>query len=96
MGVAVEPAFDAVFDAANAGETLGPRAVVNAVSNASIFLGAADALNRLNIFLLHPPARGLPALENICSRGIERLESPYFVVVTRLLKICEFAAKILS
>jgi hypothetical protein len=43
-------------EAANAGATLGPRAVVNAVSKASIFLGAADALMRLNIF--HPPSVG--------------------------------------
>jgi hypothetical protein len=43
-------------EAPNAGETLGPRAVVNAVSKASIFLGVADALIRLNIFLLVPSA----------------------------------------
>ena len=55
MGVAVVvAAFGVAFEAANAGETLGPRAVVNAVSKASIFLGAADALIRLNITL--PPS----------------------------------------
>jgi hypothetical protein len=43
-------------EAANAGATLGPRAVVNAVTKASIFLGVADALIRLNIFLLVPSA----------------------------------------
>jgi hypothetical protein len=48
--------FEVGFEAANAGETLGPRAVVNAVSKASIFLGVADALIRLNIFLLVPSA----------------------------------------
>jgi hypothetical protein len=46
--------FDA-GEAANAGETLGPRAVVNAVSKASNFLGAAGLI-RLNIFLLYPSA----------------------------------------
>ena len=56
MGVAVGVPFGAAFDAPNAGETLGPRAVVNAVNNASIFLGAANALTRLNIFLPCPPA----------------------------------------
>jgi hypothetical protein len=54
MGVAVEAAFGAALDAANAGKTLGPRAVVNAVSNASIFLGAANVFTLLNIFLLRP------------------------------------------
>jgi hypothetical protein len=48
--------FEVGFEAANAGETLGPRAVVNAVSKASIFLGVADALIRSNIFLLVPSA----------------------------------------
>jgi hypothetical protein len=56
MGVAVGASFRTTFEAANAGETLGPRAKVNAVSVASIFLGAADALIRLNIFLLRPSA----------------------------------------
>jgi hypothetical protein len=56
MGVAVQAAFGAAFEAANAGETLGPRAVVNAVSKASIFLGVADALIRSNMLLLRPPA----------------------------------------
>jgi hypothetical protein len=56
MGVAVQAAFGAAFEAANAGETLGPRAVVNAVSKASIFLGVADALMRSNMLLLRPPA----------------------------------------
>ena len=54
MGVAVGAPFGAAFDAPNAGETLGPRAVVNAVSNASIFLGAANVFTLLNIFLLRP------------------------------------------
>jgi len=44
MGLAV-----VVGEAAYAGATLGPRAIMNAVSNASIFLGAADALSSLNI-----------------------------------------------
>jgi hypothetical protein len=57
--------FCAVFEAANAGEMLGPRAVVNAVSKASIFLGAADTLILLNIFFLHPPARALVSPENV-------------------------------
>jgi hypothetical protein len=47
--------FQGACEAPNAGETLGPRAVVNAVSKASIFLGVADALMRSNIFLLRPP-----------------------------------------
>lgn len=63
MGVAVEVFFGAVFDAPNADGTLGPRDMVNAVNNASIFLGAADSLTRLNIFLLDPPADRLPALK---------------------------------
>jgi hypothetical protein len=48
--------FQAACEAPNAGETLGPRAVVNAVSKASIFLRVADVLMRSNIFLLRPPA----------------------------------------
>lgn len=56
MGVAVAAVLADVFEAAKAGETLGPRDVVNAVNKASIFLGAAAALTRLNIFLLRPPA----------------------------------------
>jgi hypothetical protein len=52
MGIFFEPG-----EAANAGETLGPRAVVNAVSKASNFLGAAGLI-RLNIFLLCPSASG--------------------------------------
>jgi len=53
-------------DAAYAGKTLGPRAVVNAVSKASIFLGAADALIRLNILLLlRPSANGYRYVESV-------------------------------
>jgi hypothetical protein len=48
--------FEVAVEAANAGETLGPRAVVNAVSKASTFLGVAEAAMRLNIFLLRPSA----------------------------------------
>ena len=56
MGVAVA----AALDAAKAGATLGPRAKVNAVSKASIFLGAVDALSAFNIFssVLRPTVTG--------------------------------------
>lgn len=63
MGVAVAAAFVCVLEAANAGETLGPKAVVNAVSKANIFLGAADALTRLNIFLPPSSGRSSPAVD---------------------------------
>jgi len=91
MGVAFAAAFACVLEAANAGETLGPRAVVNAVSKANIFLGAADALTRLNIFLLRPPAEVHLHSMGRCRR-MERLDSRCFAVVTPLLKVCEFAA----
>ena len=76
-------------EAANAGETLGPRAVVNAVSKASIFLGAAEALIRANITLLRP-RRTNPCVGKCPSRRIQSLASPYFETVTRLLKVYEF------
>jgi hypothetical protein len=56
MGVAVAAAFAGAFEAANAGETFGPKAMVNAVSRASIFLGLAESLTGLNILLLRPSA----------------------------------------
>src|SRR5580658_8935506 len=81
--------FQGCCEAANAGETLGPRAVVNAVAKASIFLGVADALIRLNIFLLVPSANVPTTLKGRC-RGIRSLDGPYFGPVTRMLKMHEF------
>jgi len=52
--------FEVAFEAANAGETFGPRAVVNAVTKASIFLGAAAALILLNILFLRSSANYYP------------------------------------
>src|ERR1700685_650234 len=82
--------FEVGCEAANAGEILGPRAVVNAVTKASIFLGGADTLIRLNIFLLVPSVNSHRLRCTDRCRGIGTLTGPYFAPGTRLLKIYEF------
>ena len=83
MGVAVA----AGLDAANAGETLGPRPIVVAVSNANSFLGVPGALSSLNIcssMLVnygHTPPSYSPSLA--------RVPMQCFVAVTTLLKVHE-------
>jgi hypothetical protein len=55
MGVAVTGAlFAAGFDAANAGVAIGPKAVVNASSRASVLLGASEIFSVSNIVFLRP------------------------------------------
>ena len=59
MGVAV--AGFATEEAAKAGVTLGPKATSNAVNEASIFLGASDALILMDIgsSVLQPRSDGV-------------------------------------
>jgi hypothetical protein len=83
IGVAVAPGVDA----ANAGETLGPRAIVVAVSNAKSFLGATDALSSLNICSSN--ARDYGHTPPSQSPSFARVSMQCFVPVTTLLKVDE-------
>ena len=92
--VAVEADFRADFDAANAGITLGPRAVVNAVSKASIFLGVADALIFFNIFFLRPSANPHRSVEKEwLAEDKGSIVGPCGANVTRRLKLCELRTR---
>jgi len=65
MGVAVTGAlFAAGFDAANAGVAIGPKAVVNASSRASVLLGASEIFSVSNMFSSALVGKPLPTQAN--------------------------------